>query len=291
MDVNFAEKKLELCKDFERSSCAKNFGDNCDNQSSNQGLGVWSPETLHWTQTSYFKRRAQKHQTCQRSLWISTGHAALGINFHAFLGKPLSFKDVQNALCEYENYNRTALSIQIEEMGDEDNRKIEMLLSGVSMTKLESLRGEWCVLCVGDIVIRIIKTSSLITSRFIRTVVRLRKPGGKMILIMRRLIRMTSVWAQRDILHILWSSFNIFMNPIYTILQRLRKLSLFSFKFCRWSYKFCEQWFMSEVVKLKLLFSAVTRRWRMMMMIFNVPRSCSIQLVIEACRGRCRLCR
>ena len=41
------KKKLELCKDFERSSCAKNFGDNCDNQSSNQGLGVWSPETLH----------------------------------------------------------------------------------------------------------------------------------------------------------------------------------------------------------------------------------------------------
>ena len=197
------KKKLELCKDFERSSCAKNFGDNCDNQSSNQGLGVWSPETLHWRQTSYFKRRAQKHQTCQRSLWISTGYAALGINFHAFLGKPLSFKDVQNALCEYENYNRTALSIQIEEMGDEDNRKIEMLLSGVSMTKLESLRGEWCVLCVGDIVIRIIKTSSLITSRFIRTVVRLRKPGGKMMLIMKRLSRMTSVSAQNSTVKLL----------------------------------------------------------------------------------------
>ena len=59
------------------------------------------------------------------------------------------------------------------------------------------------MLCVGDIVIRIIKTSSLITSRFIRTVVRLRKPGGKMMLIMKRLSRMTSVSAQNSTVKLL----------------------------------------------------------------------------------------
>ena len=44
-----------------------------------------------------------------------SGFAALGINFQVFLGKSLCLKNVEHALCEYDKYYRSALSIQIKE--------------------------------------------------------------------------------------------------------------------------------------------------------------------------------
>eukprot|EP00092_Neocalanus_flemingeri_P102066 GFUD01130529.1.p1 GENE.GFUD01130529.1~~GFUD01130529.1.p1 ORF type:complete len:892 (+),score=218.64 GFUD01130529.1:118-2793(+) len=44
-----------------------------------------------------------------------SGFAALGLKFPAFLNKPLSLKNVEHALCEYDKYFRSALGVQIKE--------------------------------------------------------------------------------------------------------------------------------------------------------------------------------
>ena len=44
-----------------------------------------------------------------------SGFQALGLNFPAFLHKPLSLKNVEHALCEYDKYFRSALGVQIKE--------------------------------------------------------------------------------------------------------------------------------------------------------------------------------
>ena len=44
-----------------------------------------------------------------------SGFQALGLNFPAFLHKPLSLKNVEHALCEYDKYFWSALGVQIKE--------------------------------------------------------------------------------------------------------------------------------------------------------------------------------
>eukprot|EP00092_Neocalanus_flemingeri_P084672 GFUD01106408.1.p1 GENE.GFUD01106408.1~~GFUD01106408.1.p1 ORF type:complete len:668 (-),score=190.18 GFUD01106408.1:9-1907(-) len=44
-----------------------------------------------------------------------SGFVALGLKFPAFLNKPLSLKNVEHALCEYDKYFRSALGVQIKE--------------------------------------------------------------------------------------------------------------------------------------------------------------------------------
>ena len=47
----------------------------------------------------------------------NSGFAALGLDFPAFLQKPLSLKNVEHALCEYDKYFRLATGIQVRDRG------------------------------------------------------------------------------------------------------------------------------------------------------------------------------
>ena len=44
-----------------------------------------------------------------------SGFSALGLKFPAFLGKALSLKNVEHALCEFDKYFRSAQGIQVKE--------------------------------------------------------------------------------------------------------------------------------------------------------------------------------
>merc|ERR1719188_147921 len=99
---------------------ARILGVNCDNQWTSLGPGAKNGLRRLFTEDKLPTSRRELRQTrlvrdlCAAS-GSKSGFEALGINFRAFLGKPLSLKNVEHALCEYDKYYRSALSIQIKE--------------------------------------------------------------------------------------------------------------------------------------------------------------------------------
>ena len=99
---------------------ARILGENCDNQWTCLGPGAKNGLRRLFTQEKLPTTKGElKFTRLVRDLCApsgsKSGYEALNIKFPTFLDKPLSLKNVEHALCEYDKYYRSAQEVQIKE--------------------------------------------------------------------------------------------------------------------------------------------------------------------------------
>jgi len=99
---------------------ARILGENCDNQWTCLGPGAKNGLRRLFTQEKLPTTKGElKFTRLVRDLCApsgsKSGYEALNIKFPTFLGKALSLKNVEHALCEYDKYYRSAQEVQIKE--------------------------------------------------------------------------------------------------------------------------------------------------------------------------------
>ena len=113
------------------------LGENTDNQWATLGPGAKNGlRRIFPLPTS---RGELRHTRLLRDLCApagsQSGYQALGLAFPAFLDKPLSLKNVEHALCEYDKYFRSALGVQVKE------REYSVQKSRTGLDELDSCGG------------------------------------------------------------------------------------------------------------------------------------------------------